>query len=391
MNAEYNAEIPRVRILVVDDDAMNRKYFHQVLERQKYLVDEAASGEEAVEQIEKHVYDLILSDLHMYKVGGLDVLQHAKTKDRFTQVVIMTGYGSIPTAVTAMQNGAFDYLSKPVQKDALLVRVQKALREREIYLQLEEQQMRIEAHNRLIERDLELAQKVQASLVPSDYETDRYSIGIHYEPMIGIGGDFCSIHTYDENRFTVNMVDVTGHGIAAALLVNRLSNEMGMILRDEPTMSQILAKTNDFFYNTFSNMGLFLTMFSLHFDLEKMALTFAGGAHPAALLLSPKRKSLVALMSQNIIIGFLPTESQTFVETARKLESGDRIIVYTDGILEAENSQNSQFGLRGLKHSLQTHLSKPVAHACREIVKDVKHYCSNTLRDDIMLMIIEIK
>lgn len=391
MSVRKNAEPASARILVVDDDAMNRKYFHQVLERQNYRVDEASSGEDAVEQIEQHNYDVILSDLHMYKVGGLDVLQHAKQKDRFTQVVIMTGYGSIPTAVAAMQNGAFDYLSKPVQKDALLLRIQKALHERELHLQLEEQQARIEAHNRLIERDLELAQKVQASLVPSDLETEHYAVGIQYEPMIGIGGDFSSIHRYDDQRFVVNMLDVTGHGIAAALLVNRLSNEMESILRTEPMPGRILSELNDFFYRTFSNMGLFLTIFSLHFDLKAMTLTFAAGAHPSALMISPKRKTLIELEPQNSIIGFMPSDAQAFIENSQVLHRGDRIVVYTDGILEAEDGDRRQFGLRGLKQSLKLHHAKPVAVACREIVQDVKQHCSDALRDDVMLMIIEIK
>ncbi len=384
------AERRAPRILLVDDDAMNRKYFYQVLEKEHYEIDEAASGEEATAKIEGNNYDVILSDLHMYKVGGLDVLQRAKSKDPLTQVLIMTGYGSISTAVAAMQNGAFDYISKPVRKEALLLRVQRALRERELQLRLKEQQERIDAHNRLIERDLELAQRVQASLVPPDFENDRYAVAIHYEPMIGIGGDFCNIHHYSEDRFAANMVDVTGHGISAALLVNRLCNEMEAILRSEPNPGRVLAQVNDFFYTTFSKMGLFMTIFSLHVDLKNLALTYAGGAHPSALLMD-RNGSLVELPSQNLIIGFMPSAAQTFSESSRPLNRGDRLVVYTDGILEAEDRGRRSFGLEQLKGSVLRHRGEATAEACRRIVDDVKSWSGGELHDDVMLLMIDIK
>jgi len=147
-------------ILVVDDDNNNRKYYYQLLLRQSYSVDEADSGETAVVLIEKNDYDVVITDLQMYRLGGLDVLVAAKEKNPNTQVLIMTGFGSIPTAVRAMQNGAFDYLSKPVNKDAFLMRVNKALRHKSMEIQLQRQQKEINEYNRMIHRDLELAEKI---------------------------------------------------------------------------------------------------------------------------------------------------------------------------------------------------------------------------------------
>jgi len=382
-------QIPK--ILVVDDDHLNRKYYLQVLKRQNYDVDEAASGEEAVDRIAENTYDLILSDLQMYNVGGLDVLQVAKEKDKHLQVVIMTGYGSIPTAVKAMQHGAFDYLSKPVNKDAFLLRVQKALKEREMQLRLEEQQKRIESYNEMIKRDLDLAEKVQASLVPSNFENEHVALAIEYHPMIGIGGDFLSVQHDFEDNLNINIVDVTGHGIAAALLVNRLYNEMREILRKHPEPKDVLADLNDFFYNTFGNMGLFLTIMSVQFDFAKRCYYYAGGAHPAALHYNTKRQSLTRLYSQNTIIGFAASDTETFQQNMRKFESGDRLIIYTDGILEAEDKKKNQFGLNGLKQSLQTHIQKPVETTAAEIIRDVRKFTADSIRDDIMLMIVELK
>lgn len=379
------------RILVVDDDSLNRKYYMQVLKKKRYRVEEAASGEEAVERIAENDYDLILTDLQMYKVGGLDVLHVAKEKDANTQVVIMTGYASIPTAVNAMKQGAFDYLSKPVNKDALLMRVEKALYQREMQIQIEEQHKKIESQNMILKRDLELAEKVQASLVPSDFENDRIAVGIQYHPMIGIGGDFCSIYQDQNNHININIIDVTGHGIAAALIVNRVNNEMREIFKSDPEPREVLAGINSFFYKTFGNMGLFLTMMSVQLDFSNRKLIYAGGAHPAALLFNPRKQTLTRLPSQNTIIGFEPAASSHFEQNVRDFEAGDKLIIYTDGVLEAEDEGRNQFGMDGLKKSLQMHIIKSVSKASKAIIQDVHKFSSGSLRDDILLMIIEVK
>ena len=379
------------RILVVDDDSLNIKYYIQVRKKRAFQVEEAASGEEALERIAENNYDLVLTDLQMYKVDGLDVLHAAKEKDANTQVVIMTGYASISTAVNAMKQGAFDYLSKPVNRDALLMRVEKALFQREMQLQLEAQNKKIQAQNVILKRDLELAEKVQASLVPSNFKDEHIAVGFEYHPMIGIGGDFCSIHQDQNSRININIIDVTGHGIAAALIVNRVNNEMREIFKSDPSPSQVLTDINSFFYNTFGSMGLFLTMISMQLDFKRGKLTYCGGAHPAALLFKPGKQTLTRLPSQNTIIGFEVSETSMFEETTRRFASGDRLIMYTDGVLEAEDEDRNQFGMDGLKKSLQRHVLKSVSDSAKAIIQDVKRFASGTLRDDILLMVIEVK
>ena len=388
---ELNRENFVQRILVVDDDSLNRKYYLQVLKKKAYELDEAASGEEALEKIAEQSYDLVLTDLQMFKVDGLDVLHAAKEKDPNIQVVILTGYASIPTAVNAMKQGAFDYLSKPVNKQALLMRVEKALYQREMQRHIEEQNKKIATQNMILKRDLELAEKVQDSLVPSSFEDDQIAVGFEYHPMIGIGGDFCGISKGNSNRVNINIIDVTGHGIAAALIVNRVNYELWEIMKADPSPSQVLSNINSFFYNTFGSMGLFLTMVSMQLDFNTRELLYAGGAHPAALLFSPRKQTLTRLPSQNTIIGFQSSDLVRFEQDKRRFEAGDRLVLYTDGILEAENEAREQFGLDGLKKSLQKHIIKPVRDTASSIIQDVRRFASGSLRDDILLLVIEVK
>ncbi len=388
-----NGRIDTAKILVVDDDEHNRKYYLQVLTRNGYAADEASSGEKAVELISQSEYHLVLSDLQMYRIGGLDVLKAAKDKNPHTQVVILTGYGSIPTAVKAMQKGAFDYMSKPVKKDAFLIRVEKALEQFDMQMRLQQQQSQIQDHQFRLNKDLELAKTVQDSLVPEKLDDDRIKVGLEYHPMNGIGGDFCSIHQADHNRIYLNMADVTGHGISAALIVNRVYNELNTILKRNPMPRDILARINDFFYRTFGHMGLYLTMTSIQLDFASKTMHYAGGAHPPILHFNPQKQSISKLESQNTIIGFEKSTRLTFQQDSLNIHSGERFILYTDGIIEAENSEKQEFGEHGLLNSLRSHIDKPIDRVCPAIIKDVTLFNADAQfeRDDVMLLIFEIQ
>ncbi len=120
------------KILVVDDEDAQRQIISDVLSRAKYDVTQASGTIEAVEQIEKDRLDLIITDLKMEDGNGIDVLRGAKQVSPETEVIVMTAYGSIESAVEAMRQGAHDYITKPFDKEVLLVSVQRALEHKQL-------------------------------------------------------------------------------------------------------------------------------------------------------------------------------------------------------------------------------------------------------------------
>ncbi|RJP66791.1 MAG: sigma-54-dependent Fis family transcriptional regulator [Candidatus Abyssobacteria bacterium SURF_17] len=134
----------QTRILVVDDEDAQREVISDVLTRARYEVAQAAGVTEAIEQVEKNRLDLIITDLKMDDGTGMDVLKEAKRLSPETEVIVMTAYGSIESAVEAMRHGAHDYVTKPFGKDELLVSVQKAIE-----------------HKRLRQENLELRELVE--------------------------------------------------------------------------------------------------------------------------------------------------------------------------------------------------------------------------------------
>ncbi|HEB32812.1 MAG TPA: sigma-54-dependent Fis family transcriptional regulator, partial [Spirochaetes bacterium] len=114
-------------ILVVDDKEWERKFLKEFLEESGYKVDEAGDGEEAIEKIKNNTYDLVITDLRMGEQSGFDVLKTAKTQSYKPEVIVITAYGTIESAVNAIKLDAFDYLTKPLDSKRVLITIGQAL------------------------------------------------------------------------------------------------------------------------------------------------------------------------------------------------------------------------------------------------------------------------
>jgi serine phosphatase RsbU (regulator of sigma subunit) len=378
-------------ILVVDDEKNNRRLFTKFLKNSDYIVDEAESGERALELINQNLYNLVISDLHMYQVSGLDVLEAAKQKDESTQVLILTGFGSIQSAVKAMKNGATDFMAKPVNYDEFNAKVKKALERRKFHKLLEEQQNRLSQYHDSIQRDLNLAKKIHKTLIPKNTENDYVSVSLQYLPMIGLGGDFAYVFDNQNGTIYLSVIDVTGHGIAAALMVNRLCAEVGNLIRDELEPFDILYQLNRFFCDTFSNTGMFATVFVAKLEQESKTLTYSGAAHPALYLCNSKSFTCKQYDSQNTIIGFDYGKKEDFLQNTVQVKSGDKIIMYTDGVLESENKDQIPFGVDGLTNAILKSSDKNVSESVEYITSELKSFCKNNLRDDVLVLVANVK
>jgi len=375
------------RILIIDDDVHVRRLFTQFLQRESYFLDQAENGREGLEKISRNGYDLVITDLQMPEVDRLQILHAARQKDPDVQVLIVTGFGSIATAVYAMKIGACDYLAKPLQSDALLIKVSQALERRRLRRVMREQESRLNEQTRLFQHDMELARQVQASLVPAMYRSAELEVQVHYRPMLGIGGDFADVYEDGQGHVYLSVVDVTGHGIAAALVVNRVYSELRVHVRAGCSPRQILHQLNDFFLQTFTGISLFLTMICLRCDLKKKKLVYAGSAHPAGLLLSASPASTATLISQNRILGFSALPMDQWIEQERAYTPGDRLILYTDGMVEIENSRGEPLAMEGLLRIAQTCRSLPATQATEVMIQQALDFSNSAARDDLLLLV----
>jgi two-component system response regulator HydG len=125
------------KILVVDDQRNMRTTLAMMLRGGGYEVDEAADGAEGRELGSTGAYDVVITDLRMGELNGIDVLRAVKEAQPMTEVIVMTAYGTIESAVEAMRLGAFDYIQKPFSEQELTVKVVKALESRRVHGQVQ--------------------------------------------------------------------------------------------------------------------------------------------------------------------------------------------------------------------------------------------------------------
>jgi len=373
-------------ILVVDDEQAIRILLSEVLTKEGHRVTSVADGDAALAEMQAANFALVISDLHMRHIDGIEVLKAAKEKNEQTEVLILTGRGTIASAVEAMRLGAFEYLTKPLDLEEFRLKVQQALKHHAMQLQIEVQRQEIQAHQEMIARDLKLAAQVQQSLVPRPFIHPRLEIDVRHLPMIGVGGDFSDIYFDGDDRLYLSLIDVTGHGIAAALLVNRMSNEIRRLVREHPQPNALLHQFNDFIVESFAGTGMFLTMFTCLLQLSRGQLTYAGSAHPSAILWRQRTKSFERLDSQNPIIGFDRMPLAQFKQSAVHVHPGDKVILYTDGVTEAEGVNGKHLGIRGLLRFLKPVIHHAPSEIGASLIGEITNWSKKPIRDDIYLL-----
>lgn len=378
-------------ILVVDDEKSITYLLSEVLKKDGHQVTPLSDGKLVESELKKRHYDLVLSDLHMKEVGGLEVLQIVKRIDESTEVLILTGHGTISSAVEAMKLGAYEYLTKPIDMEEFRLKVQKALERRNFKLQIEKQQKEIREQQELIRKDLSLAEQVQRSLVPKPIILPNIDVHVKHLPMIGLGGDFADIYYDGVENVYLTLVDVTGHGITAALLVNRICSEIRKLVREGHQPAKILHSVNEFILEAFEGMAMFLTMFSGVVNLRKGTFAYAGSAHPSVILWKSRENRFEKLDSQNIIIGYEKRKENQFYQDVVMVAPEDKIIMYTDGIIEAEDAMKKQLGINGFINFFKSSIYLSVEEIVETILNSVYEYTQNPIKDDVYLIIAGLK
>lgn len=143
-----------IKILVIDDERAIRNALKDILEFEKYQVDTAENGSQALEKIQSETYDVIFSDIKMPQMDGLELLQHIVDKGVETPVVMISGHGNIETAVESIRKGAYDFIEKPIDLNRLLVVVRNALDKKTLVAETKKLKKKIDKQYEMIGESL---------------------------------------------------------------------------------------------------------------------------------------------------------------------------------------------------------------------------------------------
>ncbi|RMF66907.1 MAG: serine/threonine-protein phosphatase, partial [Calditrichaeota bacterium] len=153
----------------------------------------------------------------------------------------------------------------------------------------------------------------------------------------------------------------------------------------------ILSSVNDFIFDAFEGMAMFLTMFSGVVNLRKGSFTYAGSAHPAVILWRSRENKFTRLESQNIIVGYEKRDEDKFSQDVVMVSPEDKIFMYTDGIIEAEDAKGRQLGINGFINFFKSSIYLPVEEIAETIINGMYEFSPNPIKDDIYLILAGIK
>jgi serine phosphatase RsbU (regulator of sigma subunit) len=327
-----NISLSNAKILVIDDSKLNRTVIRKTLSELNFSVDEAEDGESGLERSLSEKFDIIFVDTVMPKMDGIDFIKEIKSKKRndFIPLVLMTGNDDLNAKIKGLNIGADDFLQKPINQKELVARTMSLLRLKRTHDLLFER-------NLLIKKELEAAKKIQQFIIPHDFSHIPYpKISGKYLPMEDIGGDFFDVYKINEDKTAFVIADVTGHGIPAALIVTMAKMIFSVYSSVTESPKELLSSVNKDVYK-FMFDGQYFSAFYALYDNKKKILKFSNAGHTLPLLYRSSSGKILSLdTNSGFFVGIM--EESYYEEKAVKIEKGDCLILYTDGLTEMKNS-----------------------------------------------------
>jgi sigma-B regulation protein RsbU (phosphoserine phosphatase) len=332
------------KILVVDDEPdlepLILQRMRRDIRRRQYTFVFARNGLEALEKLgADETIDLVLSDINMPQMDGLTLLSQIPNVSTDVRSVIISAYGDMKNIRTAMNRGAFDFVTKPIDFEDLRVTIERTLSH------LLEWRDALESRNKLtvLQNELDIASTMQQSLLPNHFpEGETFQVFGRMEPARNVGGDFFDILNRDHHRLGVVVADVSDKGVPAALFMMSSRTLIRAMSIGSAMPGEVLASVNELLLED-NDSTMFVTLFYAVYDPENGMFTYANGGHNPPLLVHPDGSSEELPLTGGIALGLV--SDFKYVERTLRLMPGDALILYTDGVTEAMNEELLEFGV----------------------------------------------
>lgn len=326
-------DILPAKILTIDDEPLLRRSLVCFLEDSGFDIIEASNGQEGLAAFRQQKPDLVISDLQMPVMSGLELLQEITRESPQTPVIVLSGAGVMDDAIAALRLGAWDYMLKPVQDMAVL--------EHSIVKGIEKQRLVVENEKirRTLQEDQEAARSVQEKIhPPKHFDAPIFSLEQSVLPSLYLSGDFVDYFELDNRYFIFYLADVSGHGSSAAFLTvlirtyirdlkSKYQHGHKSVALLDPT--RLLAELSEEVFE--AKLGKYLTLLYFIFDQEELKLTYSvGGHYPNPIIIQDQKAKY--LPGHGYPIGIL--KDATFETEQLQLEKPVQIALFSDGIYE---------------------------------------------------------
>lgn len=378
-----------VKILVVDDETdmepMIRQKFRRHIREKTFDFEFAFNGLEALEKIiEFPEIGIVLSDINMPGMDGLTLLTKLKElKNPGLKTVIISAYGDMDNIRTAMNRGAFDFITKPVNFGDLEMTINKTLGEILLIRGW------ITEHDKLVslQHDLNVSRDIQQAILPKTFPPfpDEPNFDI-YASMVAaneVGGDFFDFFLIDEHRLGFVIGDVSGKGISAAIFMAVSRTLIRATGLKGDSVSECMRYVNNLLCKD-SVSSMFVTVFYGILNTQTGEVDYVNAGHNPPYILSSDGIRPVE-MTNGLALGVL--DDFTFESKKVRLKKGEQLLLYTDGVIEAFNSEETAYGEEKYEKFLNNNLNLPIETVIKNSFTDVYDFVDGAPQsDDITLL-----
>lgn len=373
------------KILVVDDEPdlqeLIRQKFRNKIKANEYEFHFAENGEEALQKIVNDgAIDLILTDINMPVMDGLTLLLKInELNNKMLRSVIVSAYGDMENIRTAMNRGAYDFITKPIDLNDLEITIEKSLKE------IEEYKSSLVVRDKLIalQQELDIANVIQTSILPKTFPPfpDRKEFDLYAKMLAAkeVGGDLYDFFMLDKYRLGIVIGDVSGKGIAAALLMAVCKTLLKATAVKGMPADDVLSEVNKILVDE-SPSNMFITLFYGILDTRSGAFEYSNGGHNSPYLLSMDGSIKQIPEIGGLLIGALKDED--YQSSVLMLQPGESLLFYTDGVTEAFNKEKEEYQEARLENILSGKQSLNMTDLITQIFDDVHSFTNGVEQSD---------
>jgi phosphoserine phosphatase RsbU/P len=374
-------------ILIVDDTPLNIGVISGAL-KDSYKTKVATNGEKALALASaEEKPDLILLDIMMPGMDGYEVCSRLKADPTTSEipVIFLTGQTSAEDETRGFEVGAVDYVHKPFSPAVVKARVRSHILLREARAQLASQL-------RALNNELEMARQIQLSILPHSIPTlPGLEIAARFFPMTSVAGDFYDFIQIDDKHIGILIADVSGHGLPSALIASMLQVALTGQAGHASEPAQVLAGLNRALCGKFTHN--FVTAAYVYLDLEKNFMRYAGAGHPPVLQWRISTGKTAKVLQNGLVLGMFGEAIYGALEFP--LELGDRYVLYTDGVPEAANPSEEEFGVDRFMRFIENHKHLGADQFVQTFLAELSRWSGQTAeqgqQDDITLLVVDFK
>lgn len=379
--------------MVVDDEvdvaAMIRQRFRREIRDQQYEFIFAYNGLEALSQLIEHPdVSIILSDIKMPEMDGLTLLLKLKElKHPSLITVVISAYGDMENVRTAMNRGAYDFLSKPINFDDLRQTITRALAE------IAEARQALREHDQhvSIQRDLKLAHEIQQGILPKTFppfpHRHDFELFAAMIPSPEMGGDFYDFFMIDNDRLALVVADVAGQGIGAAVFMAVTRTLVRATAMKGMAAGDCLSYVNNLLRNG-KEEGLFVTLFFATLDIKNGEIEFANAGHLMPLIIDTGGRAAPLASAGGTILGCFP--DMKYDSHRARLQVGESLLLGSDGITAACDKNEQHYGEARLETLLSRTHGLAAEQVVAAVVADVRNFTQRLVPvDDITLLMLK--